>query len=59
MNKDTYMLSALAVDGNDLVRLGYKGRDIGIILNKMLDLVMRDEVENDREKLIEAIGLPK
>ena len=59
LNKDTYMLSALAVDGNDLVRLGYKGRDIGIILNKMLDLVMRDEVENDREKLIEAIGLPK
>lgn len=59
LNKDTYMLSALAVDGNDLIRLGYKGKDIGIILNKMLDLVMRDEVENDREKLIEAIGLPK
>lgn len=59
LNKDTYMLSALAVDGNDLLRLGYQGKDIGIILNKMLDLVMRDEVENDREKLIEAIGLPK
>ncbi len=59
LNKDTYMLSALAVDGNDLLRLGYQGKDIGIILNKILDLVMRDEVENDREKLIEAIGLPK
>jgi tRNA nucleotidyltransferase (CCA-adding enzyme) len=48
-------LKYLAINGNDLIELGYKGKQIGEILNKLLDLVMRDRVKNIRAELLQIV----
>lgn len=49
-------LKSLAVNGNDLIKLGVtEGRKIGEILNMLLEKVIDGEVENEKEKLIETI----
>lgn len=50
-----YTLSKLDINGNDLIELGYKGKEIGSILNRLLDLVMKDLVPNEKDKLINCI----
>lgn len=55
-NNDVYKLNRLAINGNDLMKLGFKGREIGIMLDKLLDLVMQDKVKNTYEDLTVAIG---
>lgn len=52
---EVYSLKHLAINGSDLLSLGYKGRQIGKILNELLDLVMRDKILNKREPLLKAI----
>ena len=56
-NRDgsVYTLSGLDIDGNDLLKLGYKGKQIGNILNHLLDMVMQDMVLNTKEELIKCI----
>lgn len=54
-NCDVYSLKYLAINGNDLIELGYKGKQIGEILNKLLDLVMRDRVKNTRAELLQIV----
>lgn len=49
---DCYMLSTLAVRGEDLKALGYEGTEIGAKLNKLLELVIDGECPNDREALL-------
>lgn len=53
--KDVYTLSGLAINGNDLLILGYKGKQIGKILNTLLDMVMQDETLNTKEKLFSCV----
>lgn len=49
-------LRDLAIDGNDLMELGIpEGKEIGIILNQLLEMVLNEEVENHREALMERI----
>lgn len=55
-NGDVYDLKYLAIDGNDLIMLGFKGKKIGDILNELLDMVMKDEVKNTRSSLIRAVN---
>lgn len=50
-----YTLSKLDINGNDLIELGYNGKEIGSILNRLLDLVMKDLVPNEKDKLINCI----
>jgi len=42
----------LAVNGHDIMKLGYKGKEVGDILNELLDMVDRDALKNDYESLI-------
>ena len=56
LNKDVCSLSALALNGSDLIRLGYKGNQVGLILNVLLDMVMQDKVLNIKEDLIKSIS---
>ena len=49
-----YRLADLQVKGNDLILLGYNGKEIGNVLNTLLDMVMRQTVPNDRDKLIQV-----
>ena len=45
-------LKDLAVNGNDLVKIGFSGRTIGTMLNWLLDQVMEETLLNDREILL-------
>lgn len=51
-----FSLKDLAVNGGDLISLGIpKGKVIGTILNQLLDLILNEEIENNKEILIEKI----
>lgn len=51
-----YSLKDLAVKGDDLIKLGIpKGKEIGTILNQLLDSVIHEEIENDKQILLEKI----
>ena len=46
-------LKDLKINGNDLILLGAKGRQIGIILNDLFQTVIDDPKMNTKEKLLE------
>ena len=48
-------IQSLALDGNDLVKLGISGKEIGETLSYLLDAVTEDPSMNDREKLMELV----
>ena len=45
-------LRDLAVNGNDLMEIGYSGRTIGIMLNWLLDQVLEETLPNERSVLL-------
>lgn len=54
--KECFSMKALAINGRDLIEMGMKeGKEIGIILNSLLEKVMEGEVENEKEKLMEEV----
>ena len=52
---ECYNIKLLKVNGNDLMMLGFNGKDIGVILNKLLDEVVNGRLTNDRDKLVSYI----
>lgn len=50
-----FTLKQLAINGLDVISLGFGGKDIGKILNEVLDVVIEEKVENNKESLIEYI----
>ena len=48
-------LSDLKITGDDLIQLGFKGREIGKALDYCLDQVLRNQSLNEKEKLIELV----
>ena len=48
---ECFSLGQLAVNGNDLIKLGFRGEEIGKILHDLLDLVITEQVENRKEIL--------
>ena len=49
-------LKTLAVKGKDLIGLGIApGKQVGALLNRLLDLVLAGELPNDREALLEYL----
>ncbi len=50
-----FSLKDLAVDGNDMMSLGLRGREIGAALEMCLNLVIDDKAANDREVLMDHI----
>ncbi|MDS0525778.1 HD domain-containing protein [Clostridium sp. SHJSY1] len=54
--KECFSIKDLAVNGRDLIDLGIKpGKEIGIILNRLLDYVIEDNSLNNKESLLEII----
>ena len=48
-----FSLKDLAISGKDLIKLGIKpGKEIGIMLNKLLEEVIENPELNDKDKLI-------
>lgn len=53
--KTALSLKSLAVNGRDLMQLGIPaGKELGRILNELLECVIEDPAMNDKEKLIET-----
>lgn len=52
---ECFSVKDLKINGNDLIALGYKGKEIGEKLNLCLDAVIDGKVENEYEILIEFI----
>lgn len=51
---ECFSLKDLAVNGKDLIEIGYKpGKEIGEVLNNLLDSVISGEYINEKEKLLE------
>ena len=51
-----YSISQLAIGGEELISLGYSGREIGKMLSHLLDEVIKDPTLNTRERLLELVG---
>lgn len=49
-------LSQLDVKGSDIAALGAAGKEIGIILGKLLDLVIEEKLPNEKDELIAYAG---
>ena len=45
-------LKDLKINGNDLMALGFQGREIGICLNHLLEQVLEEQLPNDKETLL-------
>jgi len=50
-----FSLSQLAVNGNDLIERGFKGAEIGRVLQDLLEKVISGEVPNDKQALLEIV----
>lgn len=50
--KQCLKLSDLKVNGYDIIKLGYKGKKIGEVLDYLLDLVIDDKIKNERDSLM-------
>lgn len=56
--KECVSLKTLAISGSDLIALGMKpGKEIGMVLQKMLDLVLEDETLNTKEALLSHVDI--
>lgn len=51
-----FSLRDLAVDGNDMMELGLKGRDIGRMLQECLNAVLDERIPNERDALLAFAG---
>lgn len=58
--KECFSMNDLAINGRDLIEMGMKeGKEIGMILNFLLEKVVEGEVENEKEKLMEEVRKEK
>ena len=54
VNENCFTLSSLALNGNDLLNNGFqKGKQIGIILNTLLNEVMEEKIPNEKDALLQ------
>ena len=54
-NGECYRRKDLAVNGNDIRELGYEKEEIRNILDRILNAVVYEELENDRESIINYV----
>lgn len=54
--EECFSLKQLQLNGKDLISLGYKpSKDMGIILNRVLEKVVEEELPNEKEELIKFV----
>lgn len=54
-DNECYTLKQLAVNGNDLINKGIVGIEVKEVLNSLLDKVMKGELKNEKQILLENI----
>ena len=55
-NNECRSLKNLAVNGNDLLKIGLSGTDIGKTLNHLLDMVIDEKLSNDKNILLNYLN---
>ncbi len=55
-NNEAFSLSQLSVNGNDLQKFGIKDKEIKIVLDKLLDFVIKNPEANTKEQLLELVS---
>ena len=53
--QEAFSLRDLAVDGHDLLALGFSGKEIGTLLNALLFYVLEQPQDNLKEKLLKIL----
>lgn len=53
--QEAFSLRDLAVNGRDMIRLGFRGRQIGVVLDRLLDHVLECPEDNQKEFLTEFL----
>ena len=53
--KACFSRSSLAINGNDLIRHGLRGRQIGMALDLLLTQVMKNQIPNEKTALLAAL----
>lgn len=53
--RDAFTLKDLAINGTDLNKLGYEGKEIGDILKTLLNLVIEEDIKNNKEDLLNYV----
>ena len=53
---EAFKISDLAVNGNDLIAFGYKGKEIGEKLNEILMLVVDDRLNNTKKDIVDYLN---
>lgn len=53
--RQCFSLKQLAVNGNDIKSLGYRGAEIGECLDHLLELVIENKCENKKDALLKAL----
>lgn len=56
-NKEPYSIKDLAVNGNDIIALGFKNESVGDILNKLLQFVWKNPSKNSKQYLLKNIDI--
>ncbi len=55
-NNECLSIKQLNVNGKDVAALGFKGKQIGEVLNFLVNEIIKGNVENTKEKLVEYIN---
>ena len=50
--KEAFTIRQLAINGDDLLNLGFHGKEIGDVLKNVLNLVIEEKLQNKREVLL-------
>lgn len=54
-SKECYRITDLAIDGNNLIEMGFVGKDIKTELERLLELVITEKIQNKKECLLNQI----
>ena len=52
---ECYSLKQLSVNGAELERIGFRGSEIGDALKEILNLIIENKLENNRESIMEFL----
>lgn len=53
--QECFSVKDLKINGNDLIEMGFKGKEIGFILNDVLECVINETLKNDYKEICEYI----
>lgn len=54
--KECFSVKDLKINGDNLIAMGYKGKEIGKILNDVLECVINEKLENDYEEICSYVS---